>query len=77
MIDATSPPLLLYTVGNSVAFLFSALQTAFPKALERTWERKDQLIISEILFWAQSSKLLLKLETASPTAKIQGASVGI
>lgn len=58
-------------------FFFSVLQIAFLKALERTWERKDQLTISEMLFWAQSSKLLLKLETASPTAKIQGASVGI
>lgn len=57
-------------------FFFSVLRIAFLKAFEKTWERKDQLI-SEILFRAQSSKLLLNLETASPTAKIQGASAGI
>lgn len=60
--------------GKVCYFFFSVLQIAFLKAFEKTWERKDQLI-SEILFRAQSSKLLLNLGTASPTAKIQGASV--
>lgn len=45
--------------GKLCSFSFSVLQIAFLKAFKRTWERKDQLIISEILLRAQSCKLLL------------------
>lgn len=48
-----------YSILWETMFCFSVLQMAFLKAFKKTWERKDQLVISEIILRAQSSKLLL------------------